>query len=90
MWITAPVLAMSDNLTGVIAMSLTATVAIIWIIANRYRKVQEAAYNARLKQIMIERGLSAEEIERIITASPTRSHGRRPDYDDIEQRRRAM
>lgn len=44
------------------------TVAIVWIIAHYWRKVRVAAYNARLKQLMIERGMSADDIERVLHA----------------------
>lgn len=35
---------------------------------TQWRKAREAAYNARLKQLMIERGMSADEIERVLSA----------------------
>jgi hypothetical protein len=47
---------------------VTMTVAIVWIIAHYWRKTRVAAYNARLKQLMIERGMSASEIERVLRA----------------------
>jgi len=34
----------------------------------QWRKAREAAYNARLKQLMIEQGMSADEIERVLIA----------------------
>ncbi len=37
-------------------------------IAVQWRKVQQAKYNAELKERMIERGFTAEEIERVINA----------------------
>ena len=47
---------------------VTMTIALVWIIAYQWRKVRMAAYNARLKQLMIERGMSAGEIERVLQA----------------------
>lgn len=44
-------------------------VAAVWIAAmslKAWRRHRESAYNARLKQMMIERGMSADEIERVI------------------------
>ena len=34
----------------------------------QWRKAQEAAYNARLKQLMIERGMTADEIRQVLEA----------------------
>lgn len=42
------------------------TFMIVWVVAHHWRKHRVAAYNARLKQLMIERGMSADEIERVI------------------------
>lgn len=50
------------------AMLLVSTCFIVWIVAHYWRKTREAGYNARLKQLMIERGMSAEEIERVLSA----------------------
>lgn len=41
----------------------------ISILAHHWRKHREAAYNARLKQLMIERGMSADEILRVVEAT---------------------
>ena len=41
-------------------------VATVWIIAHQWRKARVAAYNARLKQLMIERGMSASEIRDVL------------------------
>jgi hypothetical protein len=54
------------------------TVVLVWIIAYQWRKTRVAAYNARLKQLMIERGMSAAEIERVLTADGNLDAGRRP------------
>ncbi len=37
-----------------------------WVV--QWRKRSEAAYNARLKQMMIERGMSADEIDRVVSS----------------------
>ncbi|MCC6359677.1 MAG: hypothetical protein IT450_13105 [Phycisphaerales bacterium] len=37
-----------------------------WVV--QWRKRSEAAYNARLKQMMIERGMTADEIERVVAS----------------------
>jgi hypothetical protein len=56
---------------------VTMTVAIVWIIAHQWRKTRVAAYNARLKQLMIERGMSADEIERVLRADGKPEAGHR-------------
>jgi hypothetical protein len=50
------------------------TVTLCSTLAYHWRRVRVAAYNAKLKQLMIERGMTADEIERVIHAesSPTR------------------
>jgi len=53
---------------AVISIVLPMVVAVVWIIAHQWRKTRVAAYNARLKQLMIERGMSASEIERVLEA----------------------
>ena len=62
-------LASSDEFDiAMAAIMVTMTVALVWIITHQWRKVHVAAYNARLKQLMIERGMSAGEIERVLQA----------------------
>lgn len=39
-----------------------------WLIGSQWRRAREAAYNARLKQLMIEQGMSADEIVRVVEA----------------------
>ena len=42
-----------------------------WVLVTalvQWRKTRVAAYNAKLKQVMIERGMSADEIQRILEA----------------------
>jgi hypothetical protein len=60
------------------AMLTTMTIAIVWIIAYQWRRARVAAYNARLKQLMIERGMSASEIERVLNADGASDRGKRP------------
>lgn len=48
-----------------------ALVLIVWAVAHNWRKLRVAAYQARLRQLMIERGMSAEEIERVLGAGAT-------------------
>jgi len=56
---------------------VTMTVAVVWIIAYQWRRTRVAAYNARLKQLMIERGMSASEIERVLKAEGGSDVGKR-------------
>lgn len=59
-------LANNEEAMAIAMSAICGGVAIIWIIAANWRKTRIAAYNARLKQIMLERGMSADEIERVI------------------------
>jgi hypothetical protein len=52
-------------IVGAIVIAMTA------IIANTYRKMQREDMNATLKMEMIQRGMSADEIERILRARPS-------------------
>ena len=45
-------------------------VAVIGIVAKAWRRTRESEHLAALKQSMIERGMSAEDIERVIRAVP--------------------
>jgi len=48
-----------------------------WVLVSaigQWRKVRVAAYNARLKQLMIERGMSASEIRAVLQAGPDAEH----------------
>lgn len=49
---------------------MSGVVAVVWVVSNQWRRHRELAYNARLKQLMIERGMTADEIERVVHASP--------------------
>jgi len=59
-----------NDVLALVAIVLAAgvIVAVISTIAVQWRKEREAAYNARLKQIMLERGMSAADIARVIDA----------------------
>jgi hypothetical protein len=61
----------------VVFIAIGAFVAVVSVIAFNWRRTKEAGYNARLKQLMIERGMSGEEIERVIVADPSTEAGRR-------------
>lgn len=61
-----PMMLASDEDLAMFLVGMCAIVIFTWIIASQWRKTREAAYNARLKQMMIERGMSAGEIERVI------------------------
>lgn len=43
-------------------------VACVTTLTVQWRKRSEAAYNARLKQMMIERGMTADEIDRVVSS----------------------
>jgi len=63
---------------AITSIMVTMTVAVVWIIAHYWRRTRVAAYNARLKQLMIERGMSAGEIERVLRADGRLEAGKRP------------
>ena len=71
MWILgcSSLLARGDEV-GIAVFVMGGMVGIISILAHQWRKHREAAYNARLKQLMIERGMTADEIERVVHATP--------------------
>lgn len=48
-----------------------ALIAVVAIATRSSRLSREAGYAARLKQLMIERGMNADEIERVIAAKPS-------------------
>jgi hypothetical protein len=55
-------------------------VAVTISIAKNWRKIHESEHAAALKQSMIERGMSADDIERVLRAGP------RPDTSEGEER----
>lgn len=71
------ILASSDDI-AMTSIMVSMTVAVVWIIAHQWRKVRVAAYNARLTQLMIERGMSADEIERVLRAGNDKGNAKRP------------
>ena len=62
-------LGFSEGEIAMAAMIIGGICFLVWVLSHQWRKAREAAYNARLKQLMIERGMTAGEIERIL-ASP--------------------
>jgi hypothetical protein len=62
------------NVTGIVTVSLIfggwIIVAVVSSVAKNWRKVHESEHLAVLKQSMIERGMSADEIERVLRAGP--------------------
>jgi hypothetical protein len=50
-------------------------VGIAIAVAGNVRRAKVAAYQARLKQLMIERGMSATEIETVVRAGPDAAAG---------------
>jgi hypothetical protein len=65
---------MFGSLTGVLTVTLLfggwIIVAVIGSLGKNWRKVHESEHMAALKQSMIERGMSVEEIERVLRAGP--------------------
>lgn len=56
------------DVPGVIAIISTFVVALGWIVVSNWRKVRIAEQNAALKQDMIQRGMSVDDIERVLRA----------------------
>jgi len=52
--------------------------AIIAVTAVQWRKVRQADFDASLKHDMLNRGMSADEIERVVKASSRSTHGHHP------------
>lgn len=67
---THPLLASGDEVAVVMGTVMCMVIASVLIVSHVWRKHREAAYNARLKQLMIERGMSAQEIDVVIRATP--------------------
>jgi hypothetical protein len=63
-----------DSLPGILTVTFLfgggIIVTIITTLSNNWRKVQESEHLATLKQSMVERGMSADEIERVLRAGP--------------------
>ncbi len=64
----ADALQLGGNLVPVMGVIGGCAVAIVWILAAYYRSVQVADMDATLKMEMIQRGMSAEDIERVLHA----------------------
>lgn len=82
-----PLLAMNDDdvfAFFVVFIAIGAFVAVVSVVSHNWRRAKEAGYNARLKQLMIERGMSGEEIVRVIEADPT-SGATRKTWEGISQ-----
>jgi hypothetical protein len=62
------------SVTGIITVSLIfggwIIVAVVRSVTTNWRKIHESEHHAVLKQSMIERGMSADEIERVLNAGP--------------------
>jgi hypothetical protein len=58
----------------VLAITLSALIALVAIIATQWRMHKRTEVEAALKQEMLARGMSAEDIERVIKAGASNSH----------------
>jgi hypothetical protein len=56
--------------TGTVMMVMIFSVPIVAIVAEAWRKVEQARSQNDLKRSMVERGMSANDIERVIAAQP--------------------
>jgi hypothetical protein len=63
-----PILAGGDD-AAIAIFVMGGIVAVVSVLSYQWRKHREVAYNARLKQLMIERGMTADEIERVVQAT---------------------
>jgi hypothetical protein len=65
----------SDNIAGILFITFLfgggIIVTVVTAIANNWRKVHQSEHLSALKQSMVERGMSAEEIERVLNAGPS-------------------
>lgn len=64
---------LGDSLIPVLAISCTFLFLVIWVIAATVDSLYKTASNARLKDKLIERGLSAGEIDKIMKAGMSKS-----------------
>jgi hypothetical protein len=58
----------ANDWTGFLAVALSLGIPIVAIVAYHFRASKKAEMEARLKQDMIARGMSADEIERVLKA----------------------
>ena len=65
------------QLIGLVAVVIGPLVAIVAIMCHQWRKVRIAEMEGALKQQMLDKGMSAEDIERVLSSSqePTRRSG---------------
>lgn len=63
-----PLLASGDEEIAIAFFLCASALGAIGMVTSTWRKHRESAYNARLKQMMIERGMSAQEIDVVIRA----------------------
>lgn len=66
----SPILAVDEEIIPIVGFIIAGAVGVSAIIARAWQRVRVAAYNAHLKDLMIQRGMSGEEIERVIHAEP--------------------
>jgi hypothetical protein len=75
----------SDTLPLVVFLTLAGLVALIAILARQWKQVRVAEAEAGLKLRMIERGFSADEIERVLQAGlATSRHSRRHRWTEAQ------
>jgi hypothetical protein len=58
-----------DEVTWLFILTLGAAVWLVTFCAKQWRRVRQSEIEAALKHDLVERGMSVEEIERVITAS---------------------
>lgn len=61
-------LALDENLVPLLGILCTAIVAVVWVGAAYYRSVQVAEMDSALKMEMVQREMSADDIERVLQA----------------------
>ena len=72
---SVPLLARVDEEVLVAIFVVGGIIAVCALVGHFVVRNREVAYNARLKQLMIERGMTADEIVRVIQANPQPSAG---------------
>jgi len=70
-----PLLARMDEEVAVVLFVVAGVVGAIAIMAGVWLSAQRSAYDARLKQLMIERGMSPQEIEQVLQARSSNDCG---------------
>ena len=56
----------TDMILGLATFGAATVISVVGILSTQIRRTRVAAYEARLKQLMLERGMSVEEIERVM------------------------